>query len=73
MPEADDQDFELSSNYFLSGVAVHMPSRDDRCPKFIPQRHGAAREVHADIIMWPYVSSNSQCRHRCSIDLLISR
>ena len=39
--ELDDQEFELSSDYFLSGLSDFMPSRDEGRPKFTPARHGA--------------------------------
>lgn len=31
-PEPDDQDFELSGNYYLSGLSGHVPSRDASFP-----------------------------------------
>lgn len=38
-PEPDDEDFELSSNYFLTGISDHVPSRDTGSLEVFPVRH----------------------------------
>jgi len=50
-PEPDDEDFELQSDFFLSGLSDHMPSRDMRSPTVTPARHGLA-EPNADTCVW---------------------
>jgi hypothetical protein len=55
-PAPDDQEFELSSNYFLSGLSDHMPSRDIDSPRVVPARHGVELP-RADNIVWE-VSNN---------------
>lgn len=47
-PEADDQDFELSGKYYLSGLSGHMPSRDIGGPTMTPPRHGA-KDLYPDV------------------------
>lgn len=37
--EKDDEEFELSSNYFLTGISDHMPAGDCDCPSVFPARH----------------------------------
>lgn len=37
----DDEDFEIESNYFLTGLGIDMPSRDENSPRVFPVRHGA--------------------------------
>lgn len=39
--EPDDQEFELSSHYFLSSLNDFMPTRDEGLHKFMSARHGA--------------------------------
>jgi hypothetical protein len=39
-PEADDEEFELHSDYFLTGIHNKMPARDEHWPCVIPSRHG---------------------------------
>lgn len=39
--EFDDQIFELTSQYFLTGLSGRMPSSDDDGSEFVPVRHGA--------------------------------
>ncbi|OCK80677.1 hypothetical protein K432DRAFT_38253 [Lepidopterella palustris CBS 459.81] len=50
-PEPDDQDWELTSNYFLSGLSGHMPSRDICGSTHIPPRH-RAEKLNPDNIFW---------------------
>lgn len=47
-PEAADQDWELFSEYFLSGLACHMESRDASGAICLPIRHGLEEELHPD-------------------------
>lgn len=49
--ELDDLDFELQSDYFLSGLSDHMPSRDSSDPIVMPARHGL-RMPNADTMLW---------------------
>lgn len=56
VPEEDDQVFELSSDYFLSGLCAYMPSRDDGWPRFIPKRHGVTYNLNADNVVWSHVN-----------------
>jgi len=58
-PEPDDQDFELRSNYFLSGTAPFMPSTDMDIPRPIIPRHGL-EEV--EINYYAFEVSKLQCR-----------
>ena len=44
-PEPDDQEFELSGNYFLSGLCGDVPSRDWRAPRYVVDRH-----YHGDVL-----------------------
>lgn len=46
-PEPDDQDFELTGKYFLSGLCGQMPSRDIGGPTMTPPRHGA-EDIYPD-------------------------
>lgn len=39
-PEPDDEDFEATADFFLSGLTDLMPSRDYSDPTVIPVRHG---------------------------------
>lgn len=39
--EPDDQEFEQSGEYYLSGLSGQMPSRDIGGPRMTPPRHGA--------------------------------
>lgn len=38
--EADDEDFEVTGDFFLTGLSDHMPSRDGGLPEVFPPRHG---------------------------------
>ncbi|KAK2794238.1 hypothetical protein FQN50_009932 [Emmonsiellopsis sp. PD_5] len=59
-PEPDDQDFELTSNYFLSGVGDGSP---DGIPLHIfhPVRHGVRNVLISDTI-WTLEGSTSRFR-----------
>jgi hypothetical protein len=47
----DDEAFETTGEFFLSGLSDHMPSRDTDSPRVTPDRHGC--EVpHAENCMW---------------------
>jgi hypothetical protein len=46
-PEPDDQDFELESECFLTGIGDRFPSRDTYSPEAVPARHGWDQD-HAD-------------------------
>ena len=50
-PEPDDQEFERSGKYYLSGLCGHMPSRDMDGPRMTPPRHGADH-IWADVVFW---------------------
>ncbi len=50
-PEPDDQEFELSGKYYLSGLSGQMPSRDMDGPTMTPPRHGADH-IFADVVLW---------------------
>jgi hypothetical protein len=50
-PEPDDQEWELHSDYFLSGLSDQMPSRDMSSPTVTPARHGVD-EPNADTCVW---------------------
>lgn len=50
--QPDDQDFERSSNYYLSGVSGHVPSRDARMPHFDVERHNHGSVCAVDDILW---------------------
>lgn len=58
-PEKGDQDFELTSDYFLSGLSNYMPPRNDCLPNYVPSRHGT-EELHPDTTFWAGVSSRHQ-------------
>jgi hypothetical protein len=47
----DDEDFETTGEFFLSGLGDHMPSRDYNSPRVAPDRHGCGRP-HAENCMW---------------------
>ena len=52
-PIEDDEPFEHESNFFLTGLGIDMPSRDDNFPLVFPARHGEeeiAPEDHYDYI-----------------------
>ncbi len=55
--EDDDQDFEASYNFFLSGLSDHMPSRDYDRPKAFPVRHGCSSPI-ADTCFWSEETAN---------------
>jgi hypothetical protein len=46
-PEPDDQDFELESECYLTGIGDRFPSRDMNYPHAVPARHGWDQD-HAD-------------------------
>lgn len=46
--EPDDQEFEQSGEYYLSGLSGQMPSRDIGGPRMTPPRHGA-EDLHPDV------------------------
>jgi hypothetical protein len=47
----DDEAFEITGEFFLSGLSDFMPSRDTDSPRVTPDRHGC--EVpHAENYMW---------------------
>ncbi|KAJ4128221.1 hypothetical protein NW768_008509 [Fusarium equiseti] len=50
-PQTDDEEFEISSSYFLSGLSDHMPSRDEGGPEVFPARHGES-SPYAENVMW---------------------
>jgi hypothetical protein len=50
-PLPDDEDFERTSRFFLSGLSGHMPSRDYGVPRFKQERHGCEM-VSADNCIW---------------------
>jgi hypothetical protein len=52
LAEPDDELFELSSNYFLSGLGGHMNSRDSGGLEAYPLRHGLAEEFNPDDDYW---------------------
>ena len=47
----DDEEFELRSDYHLTGLGDFMPSRDDTAPYVDPVRHGA-NQVCGDVVLW---------------------
>ncbi|ORY02549.1 hypothetical protein BCR34DRAFT_437902, partial [Clohesyomyces aquaticus] len=50
-PLPDDEEFEKSGEFFLSGLGDHMPSRDMSSPLVTPARHGC-KEPNADNTIW---------------------
>ncbi len=50
-PDPDDQEFERSGKYYLSGLCGQMPSRDMDGPTMTPPRHGADH-IWADVVFW---------------------
>ena len=46
--EPDDQEFEQSGEYYLSGLSGQMPSRDIGGPTMTPPRHGA-KDLYPDV------------------------
>ena len=50
-PEPDDEEFERSSPWFLTGLSDHMPSRDMASPKVYPARH-REDNPHAENARW---------------------
>ncbi|KAF5594366.1 uncharacterized protein FSUBG_9468 [Fusarium subglutinans] len=59
-PERDDQDFETSGNFFLSGLSDDMPSRDMGWPSVSPSRHGMS-DVSAENIIWDPEGADESC------------
>lgn len=49
--EWDDEPWERMSQWFLSGISDHMPSRDCDDPEVVPPRHGWERP-NAENIRW---------------------
>lgn len=49
--EADDQEFELSGKYFLSGLCGQMLSPNIGGPTMTPPRHGT-ENLYADVVLW---------------------
>jgi hypothetical protein len=47
----DDEDFETTGEFFLSGLSDYMPSRDYDSPRVTIARHGCDRP-HAENCMW---------------------
>lgn len=47
VPSNDDEEFEIEGDYFLSGLGIDMPSRDENYPLVFPVRHGA-EEIHPE-------------------------
>jgi hypothetical protein len=56
-PLPDDEDFEKTGGYFLSGLSGHMPSRDYSTPRVKPVRHGR-EEPDADNYVWEHNASD---------------
>ncbi|KAE8356231.1 hypothetical protein BDV28DRAFT_127619 [Aspergillus coremiiformis] len=52
-PDGLDQDWELSGDYFLSGLCDGMPSRDVGSPTVFPARGGVARPRAENIVFDP--------------------
>jgi len=50
-PQTDDEDFEISSSHFLSGLSDCMPSRDESNPEVFPARHGES-SPYAENVLW---------------------
>ncbi|RFN49779.1 hypothetical protein FIE12Z_5927 [Fusarium flagelliforme] len=50
-PQTDDEAFEISSSYFLSGLSDYMPSRDIGDPELFPARHGES-SPYAENVLW---------------------
>ncbi|KAM6506229.1 hypothetical protein FSOLCH5_014417 [Fusarium solani] len=50
-PEPDDEEFETSGHFFLSGLNDSMPSRDMDYPEVFPVRHDCD-SPHADNCIW---------------------
>ncbi|KAH7323221.1 hypothetical protein B0I35DRAFT_500067 [Stachybotrys elegans] len=48
--ERDDEDFELTARFFLSGISDHMPSRDMSCPTYFPVRHGVEEHTADNLV-----------------------
>lgn len=52
-PEPDDEDFERTSSFCLSGLSDHMPSRDMASPTVYPARH-REDNPHAENVRWDH-------------------
>jgi hypothetical protein len=50
-PWEDDEDFEKTGAFFLSGLTDFMPSRDMNYPRVRPSRHGCEKP-HAENFIW---------------------
>ncbi|KAG9497420.1 hypothetical protein J7337_010281 [Fusarium musae] len=59
-PEINDQDFETSGKFFLSGLSDDMPSRDMGWPSVSPARHGMD-DVRAENIIWDAEDADEYC------------
>ncbi|KAL4731183.1 hypothetical protein ACLX1H_000144 [Fusarium chlamydosporum] len=57
-PQPDDEEFEVSGHYFLSGLSDHMPSRDESSPTVFPARHGLDNP-NAENTMWDIDDADS--------------
>lgn len=60
-PEGDDHDFELTSDYFLSGLGGYTPSWYDIYLTYIISRYGGD-ELSADPVIWPHAGSDFEER-----------
>ncbi|RSL98801.1 hypothetical protein CDV31_012432 [Fusarium ambrosium] len=59
-PEPDDEEFEVSGHFFLSGLNDSMPSRDMSCPEVVPERHGN-NTPNADNCVWNADDAEDYC------------
>lgn len=59
-PEPDDDEFEISGHFFLSGLSDFMPSRDMSSPEVFPERHGTDMP-HADNCIWEVDEAENYC------------
>ena len=50
--EADDEEFERTGEFFLSGLSDHMPSRDYDCPRVDASKATVVKKPHAENSMW---------------------
>lgn len=56
-PAPDDEDFEVSSKYFLTGLSDHMPSRDVASPGLFPSRHSLDSPMVDVMVMDPGIDA----------------
>ncbi|KAF4335203.1 salicylate hydroxylase [Fusarium beomiforme] len=59
-PERDDEDFEASGNFFLSGLGDDLPSRDMDWPVVSPRRH-SKDYVRAENTIWDFDDVSGYC------------